>query len=72
MKPTTSPVPTIPGVDQLPEPEAGARSLAGPFYTDQIEMLVEMARAARDRAKQGRIFISPEGDGFTIYRRAAK
>lgn len=68
----SSPVPEIPGVDQLDAPETGARPLAGPYYSDEIEALVEMAKTARGRAKQGRIFIAPEGEGFTIYRRAAK
>lgn len=70
--PTEPKAPAIPGVDFLAEPEAGARAFAGPFYQDQLEMLAEVARSARDRAKPGRLFIAPEGDGFTIYRRALK
>lgn len=64
-----NPVPEIPGVDFLAEREKPSKPIAGPFYTDQIEMLVETARAVRDRARQGLVFIAPEGVGFTIFKR---
>ena len=76
MNKTTTPIlpalPEIPGVEQLEIPESGSRILAGPFYADQVDMLVEMAKAARDRAGQGRVFIAREGEGFTIFRRTQK
>jgi len=68
---TKNPVPQIPGVDQLTGVETGAKSVAGPFHLDQIELLVATAQAARDRAAQGRVFIAPEGEGFTIFKRKA-
>jgi hypothetical protein len=69
---TENPIPEIPGIDLLPKAERGARPLAGPFYSDQIELLVRAARKFRDRARPGRIFIAPEGIGFTIFRRGSK
>jgi len=74
MKPRTAkpnPIPPIPGVDVLTEREKPSRPIAGPFYTDQIDILVETARAVRNRAKQGLVFIAPEGIGFTIFKRKA-
>lgn len=65
-------LPIIPGVAHLDKPERGSRPLVGPFYTDQIELLVSAAQAARDRSKPGMIFVAPTGEGFTIYRRASK
>ena len=67
----TNPVPKIPGVDLLPEPEEQSRRFAGPFYVDQIEMLVATARVVRDRARQGVVFIAPDGIGFSIFKRKA-
>ena len=67
----TNPVPKIPGVDILPEREEQSKRFAGPFYADQIEMLVAMARVFRDRAKQGVVFIAPDGIGFSIFKRKA-
>lgn len=69
--PTKNPVPEIPGVDFLAKREKPSKVIAGPFYADQIEMLVDVARSVRDRAKQGLVFIAPEGVGFTIFKRKA-
>lgn len=66
-------LPEIDGVDILAKPERGAKAFAGPFYTDQFGMMAEMARSVRDRSKPGMIFIAPEDNGFTIFkRRSAK
>jgi hypothetical protein len=69
---TPQAIPDVPGVDHLPHPERGARPMAGPFYRDQVDLLLRSARQIRDRAQPGRIFIAPEGVGFTIFRRAAR
>ena len=67
-----SELPEIPGIEQMSAPESGARAFAGPYYVDQIDMLVETARKIRDSNKPGVVFIAPDGVGFTIYKRTAK
>ncbi|TCO87753.1 hypothetical protein EV701_12052 [Chthoniobacter flavus] len=67
----SNPVPEIPGVDFLPKPEKPSKSMAGPFYIDQIDILINTARAVRNRAKQGLVFIAPAGVGFKIFKRKA-
>ena len=67
----TKSVPEIAGVDFLAEREQPSKPIAGPFYTDQIDMLVDTARVLRDRVKQGLVFIAPAGVGFKIFKRKA-
>ncbi len=62
-------VPEIDGVEQCAEVPRGAKAMAGPFWADQIEMLVAAARTFRERTK-GLLCIAPERGGFTIYRKA--
>lgn len=62
-------IPEIAGVEQCAEVPQGAKAVAGPFWRDQLELLVSTARTLRDRSRS-LLCIAPEGDGFTIYRKA--
>jgi len=66
---TASAIQEIPGVDFLEARELPSKRIAGPFYGDSIDRLIERARVVRDRAKRGTIFIARDGVTFSIFKR---
>jgi hypothetical protein len=74
VKPALPALPDIPGVDYLQEREPKSRRLAGPFFLDQIERIVNGAQMARRRHKLGTLYIAPDDQNrvsFSIYKRRA-
>ena len=72
--PTAHPIPEIPGVERLPEPEAGARRFMGRYWPDEIPLLVEHAKKLAHRSQY---FIAPDNvedgdDCYSIFKRRGR
>lgn len=61
----------VDGMDVIDVAPEGATVLFGPYYLDEIPLLIRTARQMRERSKHC-IAPSPDGEGLSIFTKVSK